>query len=51
MEGVRGIWKAIFQGIHVSRQQLSLRDQRHVVAVDYMTSDTLTLRSDVVVRR
>jgi len=46
-----GIWKAIFQGIHVSRQQLRLRDQRHVVAVDYMTSDTLTLRSDVVVRR
>jgi len=30
---------------------LRLRDQRHVVAVVYMTSDTLTLRSDVVVRR
>ena len=30
---------------------LRLRDQRHVVAVDYMTFDTLTLRSDVVVRR
>jgi len=45
-----GIWKAIFQGIHVSRQQ-RLRDQRHVVAVVYMTSDTLTLRSNVVVRR
>ena len=30
---------------------VKLGDQRHVVAVVYMTSDMLMLRSDVVVRR